>query len=546
MNPVISARSSGPAMSANSPRQAADAGPVHSHDPANADSSTNPKGSGNKKGRPASIIAPLGWVHATLLFSGFYPMMASFARLSGSDMRFYSLLCCLLPIPVVAGYFLSRKVKSLPLFIALGTAISVLFGMASGSAWQWHAQGAAGRGTPLFGAAASPLLAAIPAGIISAALFAIRANARIKGGKMKKSYEDSLAASEQESGYGGIGGIRTTAPGITEPSGNAKAGSGSHSGITESDGNGAGSGSGDGQNPVLPDEASLLDLPHPAHWLVFIGHYLLGVALKSPFYWRASFFLLAADVFVCFASQFANGFRRFVIAHAATANLPVSTMRKVSGVLLSLSMLILLLFVLPSILYGREPLTEVTLKKAAPASGRQELMPEPPQEAGLAEIIDRMDYVAAIPPVWLEYAYKAILFLACAGAAAGLLLSIYRACKRASSFFSEETGDEISFLGNDARDSMRSLGRSRRAGGAETSASRQVRKIYKRAIKKSLKETPAGTETPSALEEKAGLKEGDGIRDALHESYERARYSENGCDADDARRLRGLLKRGAR
>ena len=63
-----------------------------------------------------------------------------------------------------------------------------------------------------------------------------------------------------------------------------------------------------------------------------------------------------------------------------------------------------------------------------------------------------------------------------------------------------------------------------------------VRRIYRKRIKKQKKEFSEAL-TPQEIEAAVGLPEGSG-RQILHETYEKARYSSNGCTDQDLQRLR--------
>ena len=64
----------------------------------------------------------------------------------------------------------------------------------------------------------------------------------------------------------------------------------------------------------------------------------------------------------------------------------------------------------------------------------------------------------------------------------------------------------------------------------------RIRRQYKKTIKKAGKYQPTGAETPAELEERNELS-GDGMR-RLHDGYEKARYSREGCTKEEAEALR--------
>ena len=86
---------------------------------------------------------------------------------------------------------------------------------------------------------------------------------------------------------------------------------------------------------------------------------------------------------------------------------------------------------------------------------------------------------------------------------------------------------------------FRSLKKQRFPWFKETSANMRIRKYYKKYLRKGLKQRPAGSETPHELEALAGFS-GNGSRSLLHNCYEKARYSKEGCSASEADELKKL------
>jgi hypothetical protein len=64
----------------------------------------------------------------------------------------------------------------------------------------------------------------------------------------------------------------------------------------------------------------------------------------------------------------------------------------------------------------------------------------------------------------------------------------------------------------------------------------QIRRRYKRTIKKSTKGSPTFWASPLELESQAGLAESSDMQ-RLHGYYEKARYSKEGCTREDAAAL---------
>ena len=74
------------------------------------------------------------------------------------------------------------------------------------------------------------------------------------------------------------------------------------------------------------------------------------------------------------------------------------------------------------------------------------------------------------------------------------------------------------------------------------SPDRKIRRMYKKRIRRTLREKPSGNETPLELEYKAGLYENNepekGDIDRIHELYEKARYGKEPCTQEEARLFR--------
>ena len=107
--------------------------------------------------------------------------------------------------------------------------------------------------------------------------------------------------------------------------------------------------------------------------------------------------------------------------------------------------------------------------------------------------------------------------------------------KNAGKAFSEDEEDEVLFLhqGNDERENL-PWRREKKEG--YLSPNMRIRRKYKKRSKKPENNQPTGAETPAELEERNELS-GDGMR-RLHDGYEKARYSREGCTKEEAEALR--------
>lgn len=283
---------------------------------------------------------------------------------------------------------------------------------------------------------------------------------------------------------------------------------------------------------------TFLDEPSPVCWAVFAVCYLiiLFTGRQDLLHW--TFLLLLADVFVCFFHCYLRRMWNFIKENQRIANLPVRTIQKVGKIVLVIAAILLTLLVLPSVLYGREPLADLI-------GNMQERPAAPPAEMP-EDLFERFggDMVPPIPaedygepPVWLTVFTDVLMYGAAAAGALLLLLFIYRLCRSAAHYFAQDCDDEIVFLNEDSEQSGPGKAAARRAKKERrNSPNRKIRRFYKKTLQRSLTQQPAGWETPAELEQSAQLAS-DQQTALLHTLYEKARYSQTGCAATDAERL---------
>lgn len=287
---------------------------------------------------------------------------------------------------------------------------------------------------------------------------------------------------------------------------------------------------------------TFLDRPSPVHWVVFAVYYIAFLLLQQDHLLRWVFLLLFADVFVCFIFGYLNSMWEFIRGNRRIANLPVHSIQKTGRILLLICAILLGLIVLPSALYGREPLTElrglIRPVKFTPSTEFTEMMPDNFSAADLS----LPGEPPADPPAWLNALTKLLMYLCTAAAAAALLIAIYRVCRNALAYFAQDEEDEILFLGTEESDLLpRGPLLRREKKERRNSPNQKIRRLYKKTIRRAIKErrtgqSPAGWETPSELESKAQLAR-DESTDRLHTMYEKARYSRDGCTEEDAQTI---------
>lgn len=417
-----------------------------------------------------------GFFHSLVLFWTFYPFTARALQMDNRTGTAFCLTGILLLIPIILSFYAFKKIKRLITYLFLGTLVSFLFGYSGG-----FASAAAGAGF---------YPGAVLSALLSMAIFLIRGYGRIKKGQLQKALKEMPLS---DTGIPDMGELEV---------------------------------------PVF------LEVPHPLHWIFFGIHYLAGALLKSSLYWRMTFYLFLGDVFLCFAYRYIENFYRFLREHERSANLPVPTMKKVIKIIFAMASLILFLFILPSLLYGKEPLSAITPKEYdLPWDLPEPEAPAPEHLSPDMEALFSPDEEPWEPPLWLQNLFTLFFYLLSLSVGLFILVIIYRACRRAGEFFAAESEDEIIFLEKSFSDQNFSLSRKKTSFSAHSSVNLRIRKYYKKTLRKALKNSPKGSETPEELEDTAGLPKGQS-RQTLHACYEKARYGNLECTEEELNSLK--------
>lgn len=285
-------------------------------------------------------------------------------------------------------------------------------------------------------------------------------------------------------------------------------------------------------DPQLWEIPTLLDRPRSFHWTVFLLCYG-GILMNGHYeYLRPVLLLLAGEIMVCFVFGYVERVRDFAKINQGIANVPVKTMKKVGRGIFVLLAAGLMLFMLPGVLWGEEPLTELHFEYQGGPS--EDFSLEVSERLSMDEMMEalgsREGYQEA--PVWVRAAANLLLWALGIAIACFVLRILVRALKNTMRSFAREEGDEVIALDEDEISGVEpgALG-GRKARSGWLSPDMRIRRKYKRTILRSLGERPAGTETPQELEEKAQIK-GD---ERFHILYEKARYSQEGCSREEAK-----------
>ncbi len=309
---------------------------------------------------------------------------------------------------------------------------------------------------------------------------------------------------------------------------------------------------------------TLLDVPRVPCCLFLAGMYLWLLSFRRHGLLNLMLLLLAAEFCVCLTYRYLESLDGFVKKNIRVANLPAGTMKKIGNAILLAGITGLLLFMLPAAIYRKEPLENLRLKPLLPEGQAVEFYEENTEPDYLMEELMWLKSQAKETPEWLKKFSDLLYNITLLGIIFVAIKLIFAGIRKAMESFKDDGDDEIIFLGRE-EDSMTEKRILLRAGKREKNRSpdRKIRKLYKRLIRRSLREKPFGNETPLELEQRAGLyppktagdtdsSKEDELRPAgyvrddtdicrLHELYEKARYGKEECSPEEARQYAQML-----
>lgn len=412
------------------------------------------------------MMAVISWIHAVILFAGTYLPVAELMGKTEAEALWYMARALWLFIPVIAGWFLIRKVRSFPAYLLASAAVC---------AGLWL------------------ILRCPQTLVISVLLFVIRCMPRISKGRQLEDYPGE----QEEFRYWEV--------------------------------------------------PTFLDRPALPCWLILVALYFALIFLKVPELLWPVFALLVAEIFLTYCYTSLDRLGYFIKSSRRIANLPVKAMQRIQRAVLGVTVFLLAIFVLPSVLYGREPLTGITELKLNLDMGEMTIEEqqgaEGPSMEEMLEAYGAGEYKE--PPKWLTQLLDVLFYVILMICLVVIALLIYHFCRRMMRSFADgQSEDEVILLEED-QDTRLSL-RSGRRGQKAKSADAKIRKEYRKTILKRSKSKPAGWETPQELEEKYDLRHVQEQDSVFHRIYEKARYSSEECTAEDLEQFKTAQKNAER
>ncbi|MCI5620972.1 MAG: hypothetical protein MR355_05340 [Lachnospiraceae bacterium] len=419
----------------------------------------------------------LSWFHLLLLLFGFYPLSVSFLGLNTQNTLKMTALGLLLLIPIISSSLMLRKIRNFWIFVPCGLLIAAGTGYLAYCLCDFFQYGRYLGGILTF------LLSLIP--------FIIHIHARVQLVEIRR---DFIAA------HGSSKPFAMETWEVSTPA----------------------------------------NTPRFSHLTWLVIQYIAGILLGFSTYWHIIFYLTFLDVFLCFLYQYRENYLDFVETNDGVANLPLQTLQKIFRILYALAFLLLIIFTLPAALYGREPLSEISISShtilhveqdtdslSIPPNSTQQIVPE---------IIVQAQNDSTPDPVWFANLLKVLLFIMGIVLILSLIYAIVQGIKKIGADFCTDENDSIEFLEDKTKDDKKKLRKQQKKKEGYLSPNMQIRRKYKRMIKRNTKGTPSSTATPSELERRAGIAEEPNTT-LLHSMYEKARYSKMGCGKEDLQAL---------
>lgn len=289
---------------------------------------------------------------------------------------------------------------------------------------------------------------------------------------------------------------------------------------------------------------TVLDRPSVPCWFFLVLLYFVLIFMKAFDHLRTVFWLLVLEIFLTYAYTSLERIKEFIKSSKRIANLPVRTMQRIQRGILAVTVLLLAVFVLPSVLYGQEPLTGIAEWKLELGSGTFMMEEEQaPEEPGLEEMLEMYgagEYKEA--PKWLTSLMNLLFYILLMGGLAAIALIVYQFCRRMMRSFEDgQSQDEVIWLEEDTdiRVNLR-----KKSGLRANTNNEKIRRSFRKIIRKASKQKkPQGWETPQELENRFVWAAEQDREEAFRRIYEKARYSAAQCSSEEAAYFREMQKR---
>lgn len=291
-------------------------------------------------------------------------------------------------------------------------------------------------------------------------------------------------------------------------------------------------------------EESFLDAPHVPVAAVFILPFVIGGYSMDPFLQEISVILAAVYVVMSLLYHGLNRLEKYISINRNMNNFPEQRISLSGGTIFGVTAVVVLLIAIPVIVmnYSFIPIRPDADRNSAPPQIEQPSQTH--SMYGLQALLGK-DYEVKTPPVVLVILEKILMVVIPVGLAAFLLFVLIRAIWHMSrNFLATAKGrNGIPLLRGEEDDEIEStlhLEEENAFGISEKklrffdfSPDGMIRKKYVKTIRAASKERPQEWQSPAEIEDGAGVK-----NPLLHQLYEKARYSRDGCTKEEWGKLK--------
>lgn len=263
---------------------------------------------------------------------------------------------------------------------------------------------------------------------------------------------------------------------------------------------------------------------------LFAAVFLLSAIVGIPDLQRLSLLGGVLYLLVCIAFRGLSRLDEYLTLNQSMHGLPERRIQRMAGAAVAAAAMLAALLLLPPAL-GASGGVRIRLPENLPTqSGELDDAVEEPPPQGMGQSQMMMEMFGE--PTWQIPPIVTYIFLGAVGVflAAGLCAAVWRLFKDFGRSYTDSR-DLVQHLTKDDQDQGAALRRRwKLPGDWDRSPNAVVRRRYRKAVLKLMEEAPEAWLSPAEIEERAGLES-----PRLHELYEKARYGQQGCTAEEAR-----------
>ncbi len=418
----------------------------------------------------------LCWVHVLLLFWCVYPLVMSYSDSLYNHLFVLTLPGLLLLIPIVSAWLLLPYFKKFLIYFLVGVGITALTAYLS-----WLVAGPQEQDKKMI---------VTMTVIFSLIVFALHTYTKRQYGKARQEY---LAVHDTLDGF-----------------------------------------------PLLEREMPCVIVnPQPWQLVWFVVVYALSLLIGQTEGLGIMFAMTWADVLVLVVYWYGSSFYEYVRRKSSSSGLPMHGMRRIHRLCGVVGGIVLLLFMLPSAIYGKAFSLDTSARALHLGTDTTEAGTEILMSANYGNPINysNIDPTPTTPaPDWFYLLFRVLGVAMLVAAGIALVIVLFQMVRHFQHEFAEDEDDEVVSLEEIEGDVEKRLSKRVRAEGV-LSPNQQIRRRYRRTIRKALGHRPKRSGTPTEIENEADVAQEPGMV-RLHGYYERARYSFEGCTQEDVRALR--------